>query len=96
MAPKPMDFVHLHVHSDYSLLDGACTVAGLVGKAAQFKQPALALTDHGNMCGALNFYKEAKKRDVQPIVGCEVYLAEGARDERKRGYNHMTLLLHVT
>lgn len=92
MAPKPMDFVHLHVHSDYSLLDGACTVAGLVGKAAQFKQPALALTDHGNMCGALNFYKEAKKRDVQPIVGCEVYLAEGARDERKRGYNHMTLL----
>ena len=93
---KASDFVHLHVHSDFSLLDGACTVKGLVQKAAKSGHKALALTDHGNLCGALTFYKEAKANDVKPIVGCEVYMAPGKMTERVRGYNHLTLLAAST
>ncbi len=67
-------FVHLHLHTDYSLLDGACDIEKLMKRVAQLKMPAVALTDHGNIFAALNFYNEAKKAGVKPIVGCELYI----------------------
>ncbi|MEY5062766.1 MAG: polymerase alpha subunit [Verrucomicrobiota bacterium] len=76
-------FIHLHCHSEYSLLDGACRVAELVGRAKELDQPALALTDHGNLYGAIEFYQAATKAGVKPIVGCEVYMAPGDRFEKK-------------
>jgi len=86
---------HLHVHSEYSLLDGACKIDALAERAAKFGQPALSLTDHGVMNGAVEMYKACKKHGVKPIIGCEIYLVEdhttaatGARTER----NHLTLL----
>jgi DNA polymerase-3 subunit alpha len=87
---------HLHVHSEYSLLDGACKIEGLVERAAAFDQPALGLTDHGVMNGAVELYKAAKHAGIKPIVGCEVYFVDdhaavaqpGQRIER----NHLTLL----
>ncbi len=87
---------HLHVHSEYSLLDGACKIEGLVERAAAFGQPALGLTDHGVMNGAVELYKAARKAGIKPIIGCEVYFvddhaavaAPGKRIER----NHLTLL----
>ena len=92
------DFVHLHVHSQYSLLDGACHVDKLVEKAKGFQMPALALTDHGNLFGAVDFYSKASRAGVKPIVGCEVYVAPSSRFERSpqdgnyEGANHLTLL----
>ncbi len=68
------DFVHLHVHSDYSFLDGGAKVSGLAQRAAKLGMSALALTDHGVMCGVLDFYKEAKKAGIKPIIGCEIYV----------------------
>jgi DNA polymerase-3 subunit alpha len=85
---------HLHVHSEYSLLDGACKIEALAARAAQFEQPALGLTDHGVMNGAVELYKAARKHGVKPIIGCEIYLvddhapAAAAKVER----NHLTLL----
>jgi DNA polymerase-3 subunit alpha len=80
----PENFVHLHVHSEYSLLDGACRIPELAQRAAELKMPALALSDHGNLFGAIEFYKECGKVGVKPIIGCEVYLAPGsAPDSRK-------------
>src|SRR4051795_5613529 len=86
---------HLHVHSEYSLLDGACRIEALAARAAEFDQPALGLTDHGVMNGAVELYKAAAKHGIKPIVGCEIYLvddhakaAKGGRVER----NHLTLL----
>jgi DNA polymerase-3 subunit alpha len=93
---------HLHVHSEYSLLDGACKIDALAARAAQFEQPALGLTDHGVMNGAIELYKACAKHSIKPIVGCEIYLADrvpaaapgggglgpGAKVER----NHLTLL----
>ncbi len=76
-------FVHLHVHSEYSLLDGACRTKDLAKKAKKFEMPALALTDHGNLFGAIEFYTECKKAGVKPIIGCEVYLAPGSRFDKK-------------
>ena len=70
-----MSFVHLHVHSDYSLLDGAAKIGNLIKRAKELGMTALALTDHGNMFGAIEFYKEAKKHGIKPIIGCEVYVA---------------------
>ena len=81
--PAPETFVHLHVHSEYSLLDGACRIPELVGRAAELKMPALALSDHGNLFGAVEFYKECREQGIKPIVGCEVYLAPGSMDDRK-------------
>ncbi|HEV3272993.1 MAG TPA: DNA polymerase III subunit alpha [Candidatus Methylacidiphilales bacterium] len=81
--PAPETFVHLHVHSEYSLLDGACRIPELAARAAELKMPALALTDHGNLFGAIEFYKECAKAGVKPIIGCEVYLAPGSRLEKK-------------
>ncbi len=69
-------FVHLHVHSDYSLLDGACDVGKLVARAAALGQPAVALTDHGNLFGAVAFQRAAKAAGIQPILGCELYVAK--------------------
>ena len=68
------DFVHLHVHSEYSLLDGLAHVGDLVSRAVELEMPALALTDHGTMHAAIEFYREAKRRDIKPIVGIETYL----------------------
>ncbi|HUB68534.1 MAG TPA: DNA polymerase III subunit alpha [Candidatus Methylacidiphilales bacterium] len=81
--PAPQTFVHLHVHSEYSLLDGACRIPELARRAAELKMPALALSDHGNLFGAIEFYKECLANGVKPIIGCEVYLAPGSRLERK-------------
>ncbi len=75
-------FVHLHLHTDYSLLDGACETSELLDEASRQKMPAVAITDHGNLFAAANFFYEASKRDVKPIIGCEVYVAKGSRHER--------------
>jgi DNA polymerase-3 subunit alpha len=82
-VPAQESFVHLHVHSEYSLLDGASRIPELAQRAAELKMPALALTDHGNLFGAIEFYQECRDNGVKPIVGCEVYLAPGSRRERK-------------
>lgn len=74
MALSNTDFVHLHLHSDYSLLDGACRISSLMEHASRLGMPAVALTDHGNLFGAVDFYKKAKAHDLKPILGCEVYL----------------------
>jgi len=75
-------FVHLHVHTDFSLLDGACETSELLDEASRQKMPAVAVTDHGNLFAAANFFYEASKRDVKPIIGCEVYVAKGSRSDR--------------
>jgi len=90
------DFVHLHVHSEYSLLDGACKIEELVARAKELGQEAVAITDHGVMYGAVDFYKAAKKAGIKPIIGCEVYVAPRGRGDRdpqrdKRPY-HLILL----
>lgn len=90
-------FTHLHVHSHYSLLDGAISVPGLVKEAARRDMPALALTDHGVLYGALEFYQTARKAGINPIVGCEAYLVNGDASKRpppgeKRPRYHITLL----
>ncbi|MBI5441921.1 MAG: DNA polymerase III subunit alpha, partial [Deltaproteobacteria bacterium] len=79
----PSNFVHLHVHTEYSLLDGAIRVGDLVKKAKKFELPALAMTDHGAMYGTVEFYKAAEKAGVKPILGCEVYVAPGSRFDRR-------------
>lgn len=76
------EFVHLHVHTDFSLLDGACETSELLDEASRQKMPAVAITDHGNLFAAANFFNEASKRDVKPIIGCEVYVAKGSRHDR--------------
>ncbi|MBN1505134.1 MAG: DNA polymerase III subunit alpha [Candidatus Eisenbacteria bacterium] len=89
-------FVHLHNHTGYSLLDGACKVGPLVEAARAMKMPALAVTDHGNMFGAIEFYGKATKAGLKPIIGCEVYVARGSRKEKGRGVaaqtDHLVLL----
>jgi DNA polymerase-3 subunit alpha len=81
------EFVHLHVHTDFSLLDGACDTGELLDEASRQKMPAVAITDHGNLFAAANFFHEASKRDVKPIIGCEVYVAKGSRHERGEKIN---------
>jgi len=76
------NFVHLHVHSDYSLLDGACRIDRLMDRATALGMKSLALTDHGNLYGAIEFYNQAKAKGIKPLVGCELYLAAGSRLER--------------
>jgi DNA polymerase-3 subunit alpha len=82
-------FVHLHVHTDYSLLDGACETSELLDEASRQKMPAVAITDHGNLFAAANFFYEASKRDVKAIIGCEVYVAKGSRHDRGEKTNGM-------
>jgi DNA polymerase III subunit alpha len=86
--------VHLHVHSEYSLLDGACKIEALAARAAELGMPALGLTDHGVLNGAVEFYKACKKHGVKPIIGLEAYLADDRteRDKVKYERNHLTLL----
>src|SRR5438128_12591378 len=76
------EFVHLHVHTDFSLLDGACETSELLDEASRLRMPAVASTDHGNLFAAANFFNEASKRDVKPIIGCEVYVAKVSRHDR--------------
>ena len=89
-------FVHLHVHSEYSLLDGACRIKNLVKAAKSLGQTSVALTDHGVMYGAIEFYKEAKKEGIKPIIGCEVYVAKRSRFDKTREFDseiyHLVLL----
>jgi DNA polymerase-3 subunit alpha len=91
-------FVHLHLHTEYSLLDGACRLDRLMEKAHELKFAALALTDHGVMCGAIDFYRAAREKGIKPIIGCEVYVALGSRFDKKTSaggrdvYNHLVLL----
>ena len=73
--PDAPDFVHLHLHSEYSLLDGACRIDDLVNKAVQLKMPAIGLTDHGVMYGSMEFYLKCKKAGIKPLVGNEMYVA---------------------
>ena len=87
----PAPFVHLHVHSEYSILDGACRIPALARKAAELEMPAVTLTDHGSMAGAIELFKAAKEQGVKPIVGCEVYVVDDRRKQQK-GYSHLTLL----
>lgn len=90
-------FVHLHVHSEYSLLDGACKIKEIPKAAKKLGQTAIALTDHGNMFGAVDFFKACKEEGIKPIIGCEVYLAPGSRFEKARinnlAYSHLVLLV---
>jgi len=90
------NFVHLHVHTEYSLLDGSGRIDSLVAKAAQLGMPAVAITDHGTMYGVVDFYKAAKKCGIKPIIGCEVYVAPRSRFERNavegESYYHLILL----
>jgi DNA-directed DNA polymerase III PolC len=93
------EFVHLHVHSEYSLLDGAAQLEKLVKKAKDLKFPAIALTDHGNLFGGIDFYLAAQKAGIKPILGCELYVAPGKHTERGsqdggyEGANHLTVLV---
>src|SRR3989344_2006853 len=88
------DFVHLHVHSHYSLLDGLAKIPELVSKAKSMGYKALALTDHGNMYGAIEFYEECQKQGIKPIIGMEAYLAPGSRFDKDKDdkYYHLILL----
>src|SRR5713101_3865826 len=98
------DFVHLHLHTEYSLLDGGCRLDRLMEKAHELKMPALAITDHGVLYGAIDFYQAALAKGIKPIIGCEVYVAPGSRFEKKTGtsgsptsggrdvYHHLVLL----
>jgi DNA polymerase-3 subunit alpha len=90
-VPAAPDFVHLHVHSEFSILDGACRIPELAARAAELEMPAVGLTDHGSLAGAIGLVREAKKQGVKPILGCEVYVADDRKAQQK-GYAHLTLL----
>ena len=75
-------FVHLHLHTDYSLLDGAIQIKPLSNRIEELKMPACAMTDHGNIFGAISFYNAMKKHGVNPIIGCETYITRGSRKEK--------------
>ena len=88
-----MSFVHLHVHTQYSILDGLSSIEQLFNRADELGMPALAITDHGNMYGVKEFFKYAKKHpNVKPIIGCEVYVSKGDHRLREKGYYHLILL----
>src|SRR6266436_2360416 len=92
------EFVHLHLHTEYSLLDGACRLDRLMDKAHELKFSSLAITDHGVLYGAIDFYQASREKGIKPIVGCEVYVAPGSRLEKKTSnggrdvYHHLVLL----
>ena len=87
-----MSFVHLHVHTEYSLLDGACRLDRLCSAAKERGQTALAITDHGNLFGAVDFYRAAKKHGIKPIIGCEVYVASRSRFDKVHGIADSSVL----
>src|SRR5947199_6393981 len=90
----PAPFVHLHCHTDYSLLDGACEIKQLMNLVAEQKMPAVAMTDHGNLFGAVEFYNAAKDKGVHPVIGCEAYVSQQGHKTRSDTdrYNHLILL----
>ena len=89
-------FVHLHVHTEYSLLDGAARIGQVVEKAHKLGMPAVAITDHGNLYGVIDFYKAARQKGLKPIIGCEVYVAPRSRRQKEPGQDdvrfHLVLL----
>src|SRR5438128_4554706 len=89
-------FVHLHLHTEYSLLDGSIRMKELMKKAAEYEMPAVAMTDHGNLFGAIEFYQEGQRAGIKPIIGCEAYIAPGSHKERSNSARdaafHFTLL----
>jgi DNA polymerase-3 subunit alpha len=87
-------FVHLHCHTDYSMLDGACEIGQLMDTVVEQKMPAVAMTDHGNLFGAVQFYNTAKAKGVHPVIGCEVYVSQQGHKTRSDTdrYNHLILL----
>ena len=91
-----MSFVHLHVHTEYSLLDGACRISGLMDRVKELGQSAVAITDHGVMYGCIDFYKAAKAAGIKPIIGCEVYVSRRRMEDRVHGIDndpyHLVLL----
>ncbi len=100
-APSPKDqrvaeFVHLHLHTEFSLLDGACRIDEVLDQAVKLKMPAIAVTEHGNMFSSVIFHDHARKRGLNPILGCEVYVAPGARQDKSGNpgatQNHLVLL----
>ena len=90
------EFVHLHLHTEFSLLDGACRIDELLDQAAKLEMPALAVTEHGNLFSSVVFHDAAKKRGIKPILGCEVYVAPGSRFDKSgtigETANHLVLL----
>ena len=84
-------FVHLHVHSEYSILDGACRIPALAARAAELEMPAVTLTDHGSLAGAVELYREAGNQGIKPVIGCELYVADDRR-RKEKGYAHLTVL----
>lgn len=92
-----MSFAHLHVHTEYSLLDGSCKIKELISRAKELGMKNIAITDHGNMYGVIDFYRAAKDAGINPVIGCEVYVAPGSRFDREiskgeERYNHLVLL----
>jgi DNA polymerase-3 subunit alpha len=96
-AASDPPFAHLHVHSDYSVLDGACKIERLLDRVEQIGQSAVALTDHGVMSGAVELYRQATKRGITPVVGLEAYVVPDHRERPTRERrNHLTLLAETT
>ena len=88
-----MSFVHLHVHTQYSILDGQSSIENLFNRAEELGMPGLAITDHGNMFGVKEFFKYAKKHpSVKPVIGCEAYVSVGDHRVKEKGYYHLILL----
>src|SRR6478672_7608350 len=95
LTSMPRDsFVHLHLHTEYSLLDGAVRMRELMNEAVKMKMPAVAITDHGNLFGAIDFYQCAKAAGIKPIIGCEAYITSGSHKEKpsRESNFHFTLL----
>ena len=96
-----MNFTHLHVHTEYSLLDGSSKIKELVERAKELGMDSIAITDHGVMYGVIDFYRAANAAGIKPIIGCEVYVAPNSRFDRETNqsearYNHLVLLAEIT
>jgi DNA polymerase-3 subunit alpha len=87
-------FVHLHLHTQYSLLDGAIRLHDLVRTALEFQMSAVAITDHGAMFGAIEFYEKCKGAGIKPIIGAELYVAPGSRFDKETGHGHEAITNH--
>ena len=92
-----MGFAHLHLHTEYSLLDGSCKIGELMERARELGMEHIAITDHGNMYGVIDFYRAANAAGLHPVIGCEVYVAPGSRFDREMSkgenrYHHLILL----
>ena len=90
---KDLDFVHLHVHTPYSLLDASCRIEPLVKRVKELGMKACAITDHGNMFGVIAFYEACVKEGIKPIIGCEMYIGEQRSDGRVNGDAKETIVL---